>query len=518
MISRVRLYAASPVFNASWDNAASTRWQVALDAALKAETVAKAAGHGTSVTNINTWDQAFYAFDGVFNPEAIITIPKGNIPSSDGGYNNKWESYIRPGVVALSTHGGMPAADQIMLKFPMANGKRATVENGYDDTKFYRNRDPRFYKTFTFLRSEWPGIEHRPLVLFTYRYNNPTNAKETQYRYTEGSKAASTGRSRALVWKMTNPKVERQKESTAGTDVIYYRYAEILLNVAECYAAQGNAAKTVEYLTQIRTRVGAGTEDLAALSGRYALIEAVLNERAVELAFEGNRSVDMRRWLLFEGGAGFDPRLAPGFNTTTNAYDPDAAWGVGWKLYNGKDGRETYTKTNNVLTKLGLKPFSGERHTSKVYAYDLETVYATDPIGDNADDPRYPLWDSPALEAVTPWTKDMNETQRNAAFDTWENFLQNTPEGQKMKLIDPATGLGTDRRNAMDSGTSDKALAWRFSFRGWYYVYPLHYDMYDAAKGNTWITQTEGWMVKNADPAGNNMEEQDGPYVYCTPE
>jgi hypothetical protein len=519
MISRVRLYAASPVFNASWDNPSSKRWEAALNASLKAEQEAKAAGYGTSVRNIDTWDQAFYAFNGAFNPEAIITIPKSNSSTAAGSKYNIWESMIRPGVVALSTGGGIPAPDQILMKFPMADGKRPTVENGYDDQKFYRNRDPRFYKTFTFLKSQWPGIQHpNPLVLYAYRYNT----EGTDYRYTDGTTDSNgaKGKSRAIVWKMSDPTVAREAESTAGTDVINYRYAEILLNIAECYAAQGKAAETVNYLTQIRNRVGAGTADLVTLSDRYSLIEAVLNERAVELAYEGNRAVDMRRWLLFEGGAGFDPRMSSTLNNSTEKYDPDDVWGLGWRLYDGQDGRDNYTKTNNVLTKLGLHRFSGERHTSKIWVYDLETTYAINPTGKNADDPTFPMPES--LKNVIPITKNMTETQRNAAFDSWETFLQTT-EGQKMKLIDPTELEPAARRFAMDSWrgayvVDTKTPDWRFSFRGWYYVYPLHYDMYDATKGNTWITQTAGWMIPSKEPIDKTSEEQVGTYVYCTPE
>ena len=46
---------------------------------------------------------------------------------------------------------------------------------------------------------------------------------------------------------------------------------------------------------------------LGSISGRYELIKAVLTERQIELAYEGKRPWDLKRWLLFEGGAGFDP-------------------------------------------------------------------------------------------------------------------------------------------------------------------------------------------------------------------
>jgi hypothetical protein len=65
----------------------------------------------------------------------------------------------------------------------------------------------------------------------------------------------------------------------------------------------------------------------------------------------------------------------------------------------------------------------------------------------------------------------------------------------------------------MDSGTAASDRNFLFSWRGWYYVKPIHYDLYNATNGNIWIEQTVGWMVANA-----NDGSQDGTYVYCTPE
>ena len=114
---------------------------------------------------------------------------------------------------------------------------------------------------------------------------------------------------------------------------------------------------------------------------------------------------------------------------------------------------------------------------------------------------------------ITPITRDMSETERNAAFDELEAFY----ESVGMETIDPLQDSRMGIRYGMDSGETETAKNWLFSWRGWYYVYPIHYDMYDSGKGNDWLTQTEGWMKANANPTGT-MEEQDGTYVYCTPE
>ncbi len=509
MISRVRLYAASPVFNASWDNTASKRWQAALDASLAAEQAANTAGYGTSITSIDTWDKAFYTYaSGSFNPEAIIKVPKSDVTTT--GVFNVWENYIRPGAARTNgTYSGIPAPEQMITLFPMKDGSRPTVANGYDDAKFYRNRDPRFYRTFAFSGCQWPingsTLSSNPQIwLYAYKYNSTT------YRYSDGTQDdnGAMKKSRAIVWKMANPAIGVGGEATGGTDIMEYRYSEILLNVAECYAAQGNTAKCTEYLGKVRTRVGIpqGTNNwgIGTLDTKYKAIEATLYERAIEFAYEGKRSWDMRRWLLYEGGAGFDPRLTA--IDGNNIYDPETAWGLGWKIYDGKDGRPNYTKSDNILTKLGLTRFAGTRHNSKIWAYNLGTNYAVQGL------PAHPLSANALLTAVPAITRDMTETARNAAFDKLDAFYA----GVGMQTGDPSTLLGA--KYGMDRGTDVKSQGFLFAWRGWYYVYPLHYDMYNPAKGNSWLTQTVGWMVANATPTGTSSAEQDGTYVYCTPE
>lgn len=510
MVSRVRVYAASPVFNASWDNTASSRWEAALNASLAAEQAAKAAGYGSSVNDIDSWDKAFYNYNGVFNPEAIIKVPKSD--GSTGAFN-KWEGYIRPGaVITGATGAGLPVPDEMLLKFPMKNGKAPTVENGYDDDKFYKNRDPRFYRTFAFSGCQWPGTTTQ-IWLYTYKYSD---SESEMYRYTDGTRGdgGAQKKSRAIVWKMSDPNIPIGSESTSGTDILEYRYAEILLNIAECYAAQGNAGSCLEYLKKIRSRVGIDAADnygLGSISSKYELIKAVLNERAIELAYEGKRSWDMRRWLLYEGGAGFDPRLG-GFDDGTYYYDPELAWGKGWKIYDGKDGRPTYTKSDNVLTKLGIPRFCGTKHTSKIWGYDLNTVHHVEEYDVANKVLDHPLKNHDLLKAVPAIQRDMNEAQRAIALEKLDAFF----DGVHMESFDPIEKMGD--KYGMDSGSKETDKNFLFAWRGWYYIYPIHYDMYTAGKGNDWIEQTAGWMVANANPTGFSADEQDGTYYYCTPE
>ncbi len=68
------------------------------------------------------------------------------------------------------------------------------------------------------------------------------------------------------------------------------RVSEVILNRAEALAMQGNAAALTD-LNRIRTRAGLAE---SAASGT-ALLEEILKQRRVELAFEGHRWFDLKR-------------------------------------------------------------------------------------------------------------------------------------------------------------------------------------------------------------------------------
>jgi hypothetical protein len=130
----------------------------------------------------------------------------------------------------------------------------------------------------------------------------------------------------------------------SGTDIFEYRYAELLLNIAECYAALGDINNCITYLGKIRQRVGIPADNnygLGTLTSKYAAIEAVLYERRVELAYEGKRFWDIQRWML---------------------YNDDAAAG------------------NTTNEKLGIAPINGTTRTGRLWQFKNTTSNSSDPL------------------------------------------------------------------------------------------------------------------------------------------
>ena len=79
--------------------------------------------------------------------------------------------------------------------------------------------------------------------------------------------------------------------ATSDQDWLIFRYAETLLNYAEAAFELGKTNEALEAINQIRDR--AGIAPLKSIDR-----DKIRHERKVELAFEGHRYWDVRRWRI----------------------------------------------------------------------------------------------------------------------------------------------------------------------------------------------------------------------------
>lgn len=95
--------------------------------------------------------------------------------------------------------------------------------------------------------------------------------------------------------KFVDPAVGAGSRGT-GSEVpwIRYRYAEVLLNAGEAAFELGNTTEAVGYINQVRTRAGFPTP----LTAAQLTFDRIVNERRVELAFEGHYIYDRKRWRI----------------------------------------------------------------------------------------------------------------------------------------------------------------------------------------------------------------------------
>lgn len=92
----------------------------------------------------------------------------------------------------------------------------------------------------------------------------------------------------------------------ASNDFPIFRYADVILMMAECNARLGNTAAAKPFIDQIRVRAG-----LTALDHNPTLDE-IYNERGFELNWEGHRRQDMIRFDKFLSANEFRP-ASPAF-------------------------------------------------------------------------------------------------------------------------------------------------------------------------------------------------------------
>ena len=83
------------------------------------------------------------------------------------------------------------------------------------------------------------------------------------------------------------------KVPTNASSIILMRLGEIYLLHAEALAMTGDLAGATEYVNKVRTR--AGIKTISVPSSQEAMIDAILKERRLELAFEGFRFFDLLR-------------------------------------------------------------------------------------------------------------------------------------------------------------------------------------------------------------------------------
>ena len=388
---RVLLLWASPLFNRKNDE---SRWQTAYTQMKADLTDINACGYGLYQTgnNINGSDFAmqFLAVNG--NPEAVFVTLHNNVASDDGldnQRNNPWERGIRP---ANTGGGGKNAGLALVELFPMADGKIADLtkispinkagsrsyastysklersQYEYDEAAPYMNRDPRFYRTFAFPGFRWAYSGdptqrdgHNPsydagknYVVWNYKwYVEKSEAGNVENGNSYSADNLYTSNVGIYVRKKSDdldvngsPLYNYEPLGSKGAGpffsqapLIELRYAEVLLNLAEAACMAGQMGEAVQILQQIRARAGYTAENNFGLQANLAsdqatCMSAILYERQIEFAYEGKRFDDMRRWMLFDGGA-TQPAGAPSSWQLTGFGGNTCTW-LGFTPWNGQ--------------------------------------------------------------------------------------------------------------------------------------------------------------------------------------
>ena len=229
-------------------------------------------------------------FSSQVNSENLFTVSFfSNTRSSN--LNHEADRFFRPKGDS-KTHGGATVSATFGPTAELADAYEMADGTAFDwsvhGSDPWAGREPRFYATILYNDARWEGRRLR-------MYNNPDDPDGVYDGFGIFRKSGSAEASVTGYYMRKWITEEDNSWTTNGSSHfwIFLRYAEVLLNKAEAQALSGDIPGAVATLGQVRSRVGLPNITASDLSGFWPLLE---HERIVELAGEGFRYWDLRRW------------------------------------------------------------------------------------------------------------------------------------------------------------------------------------------------------------------------------
>lgn len=273
--ARTLLYAASPLFNTTHDQ---SLWEEAARASLALIDSCSAWGYNLGAYN------KLWGTDAYKNSEILLRRPVGD--------KNSFEGYNFPIGVENGQSGNCPTQTLVDAYEMAATGKLWNEPgSGYNPDKPYDGRDPRLGMTIVKNGDTgWPSYNSTPIETFEGGNSGAPLLGATPSGY--------------YLRKLCDASVDLRPNSSKKTKHtwIVFRLGEVYLNYAEAaYHVFGDATSSSSELrlsandavNVVRARPGV---DMPPFEGNAGFFDRYMRERQVELAFEGHRYWDVRRW------------------------------------------------------------------------------------------------------------------------------------------------------------------------------------------------------------------------------
>lgn len=276
--ARTLLYWASPLFNEDND---PTLWQRA----------AQASKNVLDFCDANNIQLGKYSeIWGTENYKAKEMIFVRRI-----GDTNSPETTNFPVGMENGNSGNCPSQTLVDAYEMQATGKAWNEEgSGYDANNPYSGRDPRLGMTIAVNGDKWPDTNPNPLETYTGGRNALPIAGATPTGYYLKKYLDST----TDISSSTGSGGKRHSWVTFRLGEFYLNYAEAVFN----YLGSADATDAVftmspvEAVNKVRNREDVKMPDFPSGMSADEFIQKYRRERMVELAFEGHRFWDVRRW------------------------------------------------------------------------------------------------------------------------------------------------------------------------------------------------------------------------------
>lgn len=172
--------------------------------------------------------------------------------------------------------------------------------------EIYAQRDPRMSATVIAPYTTYLGWNRNQERLMTFIFAQNEKGNVVAVNENNGFMRNNKGGWETYFWRKFVPEgdwngqITNREHTPVNFPIV--RLADVYLMLAECYNETGNQTKAVEYINKVRSRIGiallnSGPSYLAA-NTKDEIFQRIFRERAFELAGEGTRDSDLRRWKL----------------------------------------------------------------------------------------------------------------------------------------------------------------------------------------------------------------------------
>ncbi len=194
-------------------------------------------------------------------PNLSYSFDKFYCPPGDGGYAE------------------LSPTEELVSQYQMADGTNFSWDNPAMAADPYTGREPRFYASILYHGCTW-------------------KKRTMDMRSSSKDGVAFGGGTTSTGYYMRKLFDESQTVGFSESDLTkyYIRFAEIILIKAEALAQMGKYGQCMDELNRVRRRAGFTTDLTSA--DKNTCMKYIMHERMVELAFEGHRFWDLRRWGL----------------------------------------------------------------------------------------------------------------------------------------------------------------------------------------------------------------------------
>jgi hypothetical protein len=292
------LYAASPMMNQQSTGSATYDQELCKQAADAFTRSLKMSESGEAYYKLLSFDKYSENWFTISSygkhpgyPEVMFGPPTFDAGSSRWSLVNMFIPPPLGGEAGISS----PAANYVNY-FGMANGLPLTAQgSGYNNSDPWTNRDPRFYKCITYDGNQMI----RGTGNAAYKVANLYNGGNLRLDNT-------ASRSGYLLRKFVTNGCNNTDNEWNNINIVipYLRLADVYLMYAEAVlqgygtpqSTHAGYISAVTAVNKIRERAGVPNVDARFLATKDAFMGELMRERAVELAFEGLRWHDLRRW------------------------------------------------------------------------------------------------------------------------------------------------------------------------------------------------------------------------------